>query len=321
MDITPDGFDSIARFYSPLSPEETEVLQALQEYRRRQEQPEQREQRVRGQEGPPTLSSRSLWAERLSRSSQPSESASSGSSARPAGERSASGSRRIIDINGSIQRAQLRIQQERQERLNRDEISRQLNRELNARGENTAGTERRRAPEPPSVYRRSDGVSAPFSDTGTSNATRERQLRVQLAAAYPEHFNSVLAAVGVLRNDPDSINFTQPASNTRDDTAGGTGDSSSSPSPYEGYRPSLGSDFRRRERAAYLLREWDNNPSRRLERFLSRGNEPAAPHPHDTSGLAWSADGQILYVGADDGIYEFHVNRRGQKSFSSVTPR
>ncbi|KAL7628084.1 hypothetical protein AAE478_002281 [Parahypoxylon ruwenzoriense] len=41
----------------------------------------------------------------------------------------------------------------------------------------------------------------------------------------------------------------------------------------------------------------------------------------DTAGLTWSEDGRILYIGAEDGIYEFHVNVQGRKMFPDVTLR
>ncbi|KAI1809906.1 hypothetical protein GGS20DRAFT_569948 [Poronia punctata] len=44
-------------------------------------------------------------------------------------------------------------------------------------------------------------------------------------------------------------------------------------------------------------------------------------HSDDTAGLAWSEDGRALYIGAEDGIYEFHVDIFGRKIFPSVTPR
>ncbi|CAJ2512882.1 Uu.00g010010.m01.CDS01 [Anthostomella pinea] len=44
-------------------------------------------------------------------------------------------------------------------------------------------------------------------------------------------------------------------------------------------------------------------------------------HSDDTAGLTWSEDGRTLYVGAEDGIYEFHVNQQDRKIFSDLTLR
>ncbi|ROW02356.1 hypothetical protein VSDG_02453 [Cytospora chrysosperma] len=41
----------------------------------------------------------------------------------------------------------------------------------------------------------------------------------------------------------------------------------------------------------------------------------------DTAGLAWSEDGQTLIIGAEDGIYEFHVNLFNRKVFPSMEMR
>ncbi|KAF7546276.1 hypothetical protein G7046_g9344 [Stylonectria norvegica] len=45
------------------------------------------------------------------------------------------------------------------------------------------------------------------------------------------------------------------------------------------------------------------------------------PAPDNTAGMAWSDDGRILYVGAQNGIYELHLNVQGRKFCSSVSMR
>ncbi|KAK3353142.1 hypothetical protein B0T25DRAFT_453357 [Lasiosphaeria hispida] len=244
--------ESLARYYTPLTPDETLVLEALQEHRRRQEQREQREQRAAAQAGNAT-GPRSPWAERSTRSGLPPD-----TSARSR-ERSASVSRVVNDIMGSSIRSQRDQFRDQSERL-RDQPER-------LRGpmrEDNATAERRRAPVPPS-----------------SSAS--------LLGQY---------VVGI---DIDSIN-------ARLRSEFGPGDAS----------------LRRRDRAAYLMREWEENPTRRIERFFAR--ETAPPDPHDTSGLAWGGGGQALqplcrFVGADDGIYELHVNLLGRKLFPSTELR
>ncbi|KAK4215655.1 hypothetical protein QBC37DRAFT_458235 [Rhypophila decipiens] len=76
--------------------------------------------------------------------------------------------------------------------------------------------------------------------------------------------------------------------------------------------------------AAYLMRDmrdWDNeNPVRRTY-IGGFGARSIAADPYDTSGLSWSDDGQILYVGSENGIYEFHVNLCGRRLFPSMTLR
>ncbi|KUJ10246.1 uncharacterized protein LY89DRAFT_723506 [Mollisia scopiformis] len=41
----------------------------------------------------------------------------------------------------------------------------------------------------------------------------------------------------------------------------------------------------------------------------------------ETMGCAWSSDGRILYVGAQDGIHEYHVNVPARKKFPSLVMR
>ncbi|KAJ2903478.1 uncharacterized protein MKZ38_009877 [Zalerion maritima] len=41
----------------------------------------------------------------------------------------------------------------------------------------------------------------------------------------------------------------------------------------------------------------------------------------ETAGMSWSEDGRVLFVGTEDGIYEFHVNVAGRKLFPSITMR
>ncbi|KAF4513509.1 hypothetical protein G6O67_000773 [Ophiocordyceps sinensis] len=43
------------------------------------------------------------------------------------------------------------------------------------------------------------------------------------------------------------------------------------------------------------------------------------PSPDNTAGLAWTADGRTLFVGAQNGIYELHVNVQSRKFCPSIT--
>ncbi|KAM5348086.1 hypothetical protein ACJ41O_007910 [Fusarium nematophilum] len=45
------------------------------------------------------------------------------------------------------------------------------------------------------------------------------------------------------------------------------------------------------------------------------------PSPDNTAGLAWSEDGRILFVGAQNGIYELHVDVQSRKFCPSVSMR
>ncbi|CZR62437.1 uncharacterized protein PAC_12334 [Phialocephala subalpina] len=41
----------------------------------------------------------------------------------------------------------------------------------------------------------------------------------------------------------------------------------------------------------------------------------------ETMGVAWSPDGRILYIGASDGVHEYHVNVSGRRKFPSLVMR
>jgi len=93
----------------------------------------------------------------------------------------------------------------------------------------------------------------------------------------------------------------------------------------------------REERERELIRERDRRdfamrlrqPWRPLEESIVGGrsevNEETRYERRSgsvrTMGLAWSVDGKILYVGADDGIYEYHVNTINRRTFPSITFR
>jgi WD40 repeat protein len=52
-----------------------------------------------------------------------------------------------------------------------------------------------------------------------------------------------------------------------------------------------------------------------------QGVHEVPPSPDNTAGLAWSEDGRTVFVGAQNGIYEFHINTYSRKLHSSVMIR
>ncbi|KAI1383134.1 uncharacterized protein F4822DRAFT_422254 [Hypoxylon trugodes] len=54
---------------------------------------------------------------------------------------------------------------------------------------------------------------------------------------------------------------------------------------------------------------------------IRTGSREHQQNPDDTAGLAWSEDGQVLYVAAEDGIYELPVNMHGRKVFPDISLR
>ncbi|KAI3554246.1 hypothetical protein CABS01_08429 [Colletotrichum abscissum] len=83
-------------------------------------------------------------------------------------------------------------------------------------------------------------------------------------------------------------------------------------------------NMREMERDHDLLRQVERNQflRRRAEqRMAERGVHEAPPEPDNTAGISWSEDGRVLYVGAENGIYEFHVDVQGRKFQPSLTLR
>ncbi|KAI2617029.1 hypothetical protein GGS26DRAFT_603328 [Hypomontagnella submonticulosa] len=63
---------------------------------------------------------------------------------------------------------------------------------------------------------------------------------------------------------------------------------------------------------------WSNDS---LFSRIRMGNREHRQYPDDTAGMAWSEDGQTLYVAAEDGIYKFRVNIHGRRVFPDVALR
>ncbi|TEA16845.1 Uncharacterized protein C8034_v000865 [Colletotrichum sidae] len=63
----------------------------------------------------------------------------------------------------------------------------------------------------------------------------------------------------------------------------------------------------------------ERNLRRRV--VMEHGVHEAPPEPDNTAGIAWSEDGRTLYVGAENGIYEFQVDILGRKFQPDLTLR
>ncbi|PKS08779.1 hypothetical protein jhhlp_003388 [Lomentospora prolificans] len=82
-------------------------------------------------------------------------------------------------------------------------------------------------------------------------------------------------------------------------------------------------DTNRRDRTPFVAflsdREFDN--LMRRNNIDDREVHQVPPQPDNTSGLAWSEDGRLLFVGAQNGIYEYRVNVMARKLQPSITLR
>ncbi|KAI8629541.1 hypothetical protein F5Y19DRAFT_484887 [Xylariaceae sp. FL1651] len=66
---------------------------------------------------------------------------------------------------------------------------------------------------------------------------------------------------------------------------------------------------------------WNDDTSGFRRAYGRIGNRAHQQHADDTAGLTWSEDGRTLYIGAEDGIYEFQLNVLSRKLFPAVTLR
>ncbi|KAH6681162.1 hypothetical protein F5X68DRAFT_234276 [Plectosphaerella plurivora] len=68
------------------------------------------------------------------------------------------------------------------------------------------------------------------------------------------------------------------------------------------------------------IREIQNRLNQRRQGIEHSVHE-SPPEPDNTAGISWSEDGRTLFVGAENGIYEFQVNSQGRKYCPSITMR
>ncbi|KAK3390453.1 hypothetical protein B0H63DRAFT_115283 [Podospora didyma] len=174
-------------------------------------------------------------------------------------ERSVGVSRAVSEILGNIRDQRERIR-DSQDRLR-----------ATMREDNTSADRRRGAGAPPLPARGGDlGGSAA---TATSNSDRRGMLNPRLVANTPPPASSSWGNVEALYNpSPDGI------------------------LPSESIRTATDADSRRRDRAAYIMREWED-PSRRGDGTMFMQARAVRPYdPLDTAGISWSEDGQLLSV-------------------------
>ncbi|KAK3294739.1 uncharacterized protein B0H64DRAFT_362293 [Chaetomium fimeti] len=280
----------LSRYNIPLTAEETGVLEAIQDFRRRQDQynsaaaAADHRPRTESGGGNNNGNSNSGGASGSAAGSRPPPWADRAGRVAESvrGERTASVSRTVIEILENIrdQRERIRDTHER----------------LRTREDNTA--ERRRyAASPLSGLSTTVGTagSGPGAGAGGRGPLVSRLLAHTANPASPASWDNVEALY-----DP------SPSGNVpRETVPSRTVDSEASANPV------------RRYRAAYLMREWDENPTRRtLGTYMTAHSRPG---PYDTAGLSWNENGHSLFVGAESGIYEFHVNLFGRRLSPSIT--
>ncbi|KAI1747537.1 hypothetical protein F4782DRAFT_551969 [Xylaria castorea] len=268
----------------PFTPEETAILEAVQSDRRRREAREQRDQRdSQTTRGGATWRS-SVFAERVS--PQP-------RTPGVARERDRDISERLRYLT-SFQRDTLqRIFERDQSRESRDHPR------STTTGTTTAPTppeqdRERRAPTP---RRRSSIMQALAQNMDNST-------RLQSAS---RDYTSVWGQVG--RNTSGWADLEALYNMSGGDIAS---------APHDATR----TETNRIRRAIPIIGDvWADEISGFRRPYSRIGNREHQQRPDDTAGLSWSEDGRTLYIGAEDGIYEFHMNMLNRKLFPAVTLR
>ncbi|RYP54864.1 hypothetical protein DL768_000428 [Monosporascus sp. mg162] len=176
--------------------------------------------------------------------------------------------------------------------------------------------------------------------SGTSQTPPGEQER-ERRAPTPRRRSSIMQA---LTQNVDSfaqiMNRSQPSGNSND----GPSNNRDSPTPWlagrltsgwadlealyniaggdSGFADSARTEAGRNRRAIPVINDvWSDDFAGFRRAYGRSGSREHQQHPDDTAGLSWSEDGQTLYVGAEDGIYEFRVNLHGRKVFPEVTFR
>lgn len=253
----PEGPTPLARYNIPLTAEETAVLEAIQDFRRRQDQYNATPNRTGGAEsgGNSSNNSGGGGGSGSGIGGRPSwaERATRTTEGTRTRERTASVSRAVNEILDNIRDQRERIR-DTQERLRTREDS--------------TAERRRYAANPLSGLNTALGI--PGSGTGGRGALVSRLLANTTNPTSSGSWDNVEALY-----DP------SPSGNEPPDTVPpGT-------TEFRAYANSL-----RRNRAAFLMREWEENSSRRvLGTFMTSHSRPG---PHDTAGLSWGENGDVL---------------------------
>ncbi|KAI0132169.1 hypothetical protein BJ170DRAFT_612753 [Xylariales sp. AK1849] len=291
--------DATDRLNHPFTPEETAVLEAVQNERRRREAREAREQRAQEISRGSAAWRSNIWAERVS--TQPPRVLQS---VRTSLHRSEANPPAIQRDDTHIQRHQRETLTRILERERRD--ARDHHRQAASQAQTSSEQEReRRAPTP-----------------------RRRSSIMQALTQNVDNFASVMNRTQTTGNNETSSSRDSPTpwaagrltSGWADlealyNISGGDGAESSGNARAE---PS------RTRRAVPVINDvWNDDLTgfgtrRNYARLSTRDHQQL---PDDTAGLTWSEDGQTLWVAAEDGVYEFHVNMQGRKMFPEITLR
>ncbi|KAK5633397.1 hypothetical protein RRF57_009111 [Xylaria bambusicola] len=279
-----------SRLNQPFSSEETAILEAVQSDRRRREAREQREQR--DQRDAPTARGSGAWrtsvfAERVS--PQP-------RTPGVARERDRDISERLRYLTSLQRDTLMRIFEREQSRENRDH-------QRSATTQTPPEQDReRRAPTP---RRRSSIMQALAQSADT--ATRLQRSMGNGEGSTSRDYSSAWGQSGRSTSGWADLEALYNIS--------GGGDNASA---HDATRTETG----RIRRAIPIIGDvWNDDMSGFRRAYGRVRNREHEQRPDDTAGLSWSEDGRTLYIGAEDGIYEFHMNILSRKLFPAVMLR
>ncbi|KAI0521449.1 hypothetical protein F5B22DRAFT_596889 [Xylaria bambusicola] len=277
-----------SRLNQPFSSEETAILEAVQSDRRRREAREQRDQR-----DPPTARGSGAWrtsvfAERVS--PQP-------RTPGVARERDREFSDRLRYLTSLQRDTLMRIFEREQSRENRDH-------QRSATTQTPPEQDReRRAPTP----RRRNSVMQSLAQSADA-ATRLQRSMVNGEGSSSRDYSSAWGQSGRSTSGWADLEALYNIS-------GGGGDGTSA---HDATRTETG----RIRRAIPIIGDvWNDDISGFRRAYGRVRNREHEQRPDDTAGLSWSEDGRTLYIGAEDGIYEFHMNILSRKLFPAVMLR
>ncbi|KAI0011023.1 hypothetical protein F4779DRAFT_575600 [Xylariaceae sp. FL0662B] len=285
----PESSDPGSRVNQPFTTEEMVILEAVQSDRRRREAREQREQRDQqiSRAGPGWRSH--IWAERVS----PDISSLSREPRRHMSERASR-------LMGMQRETLTRILERERMRENREQ-------QRSAASQTPAEQDReRRAPTP---RRRSSIMQALAQNVDNASQTTNR------SQGSNNNHNSDSSSS---RGDPIAPFLVGRLTSGWSDLealynmSGGDG----------GLHDTPRNESSRARRAMPVTSDVWNDDISGLRRTYGRaGSREHNQNPDDTAGLTWSEDGRTLYIGAEDGIYELHVNLHARKLFPEITLR
>ncbi|KAI1492623.1 hypothetical protein F5X96DRAFT_625415 [Biscogniauxia mediterranea] len=279
-----------SRVNHPFTAEETAILDAVQSERRRREARDQREQREQQTARGSAAWRSSVWAERVSLQGPP-------------------------RVTRARERSSMSARFSLLTELQRDTLTRIIERDRNRENREN--------------HRSATTQTPPEQDRERRAPTpRRRSSIMQALTQNVDNFAQIMnRAQGLGNNESSSTSRDSPTPWLAGRLTSGWHDLEALYTMSGGdsaalHDPPRTESSRIRRAIPVISDVWSDDMSGFRRTYGSRvGSREHQQHSDDTAGLSWSEDGRILYVAAEDGIYEFHVNLQGRKVFPDITLR